>query len=52
MQKEIYPCLWFDGNAKEAADYYCSVFNNTQITDDNQMVVIWEMNGQKFMGLN
>jgi predicted 3-demethylubiquinone-9 3-methyltransferase (glyoxalase superfamily) len=52
MQKEIYPCLWFDGNAKEAADYYCTVFNNTQITDENPMVVMWEMNGQKFMGLN
>ena len=20
MKKPIYPCLWFDGNAKEAAD--------------------------------
>jgi predicted 3-demethylubiquinone-9 3-methyltransferase (glyoxalase superfamily) len=48
----IYPCLWFDGKAKEAADFYCSVFNNSVITYENQMVVIFESSGQKFMCLN
>ena len=52
MQKEIYPCLWFDGNAKEAAEYYCSVFNGSKICNENDLVVIWSLNGQKFMGLN
>jgi predicted 3-demethylubiquinone-9 3-methyltransferase (glyoxalase superfamily) len=32
MQK-IKPCLWFDGNAKEAADYYVSVFPDSKITN-------------------
>jgi predicted 3-demethylubiquinone-9 3-methyltransferase (glyoxalase superfamily) len=48
----IYPCLWFDGNAKDAADFYCSVFDNSVITYENQMVVIFESSGQRFMCLN
>jgi predicted 3-demethylubiquinone-9 3-methyltransferase (glyoxalase superfamily) len=27
----ITPCLWFDRNAEEAANYYCSVFENSSI---------------------
>ncbi len=52
MDKQIYTCLWFDGNAKEAADYYCSVFNNSKIISENPMVVIYELNNTKFMALN
>ncbi|HBC78507.1 MAG TPA: hypothetical protein DEO60_14275 [Bacteroidales bacterium] len=48
----IYPCIWFDGRAKEAADLYCSVFNNSAVTYENPTVVIMESNGQKFMFLN
>ncbi|MEO5570619.1 MAG: VOC family protein [Bacteroidia bacterium] len=52
MTNQIYPCLWFDGTAKAAAEFYCSVFKNSKITSENPMVVIWELNGKKFMGLN
>lgn len=52
MNKEIYPCLWFDGQAFEAAEFYCSVFSNSRIISQNPMVVIFEINGKKFMGLN
>ncbi len=52
MKDDIYPCLWFDGQAKQAAEYYCSVFKNSKITTDNPMVVMFELNGKKFMGLN
>ena len=52
MTKQVYPCLWFDGQAKAAADFYCSVFPNSKITEANPMVVTWELNGKKFMGLN
>lgn len=31
MQK-IKPCLWFDGNAKAAVDYYVSIFPESKIT--------------------
>jgi predicted 3-demethylubiquinone-9 3-methyltransferase (glyoxalase superfamily) len=52
MKNEIYPCLWFDGKAKEAANFYCTVFKNSTITSENPMVVIFDLNGNKFMGLN
>ena len=52
MIKPLYPCLWYDGNAKEAADYYCSIFKSSKITSENPMVVTFELNGFKFMGLN
>lgn len=52
MTNKIYPCLWFDGQAQEAAMFYCSVFKNSNITADNQMVVTFNLNGKKFMGLN
>lgn len=32
MQQKITPNLWFDGNAKEAVDYYVSVFPDSQVT--------------------
>lgn len=52
MTNPIYPCLWFDGQAKNAADFYCSIFDNSKITAENPVVVNFEMNDQKFMGLN
>jgi len=52
MNNKISPCLWFDGKAKEAAEFYCSVFENSSITSENQTVVIFESSGQKFMCLN
>jgi len=52
MTNQIYPCLWFDNQAQDAAKFYCSVFKNSKITADNQMVVAFEMNGKKFIGLN
>ena len=52
MKNQIYPCLWFDGKAQEAAKFYCNIFKNSSITADNQMVVIFELDGKKFMGLN
>jgi len=52
MTNQLYPCLWFDGQAKAAAEFYCSIFSNSRIIDANPMVVRWELNGQLFMGLN
>lgn len=52
MTNQIYPCLWFDGQAKAAADYYCSIFRNSKITAENPMVVNFELEGFRFMGLN
>ena len=52
MINQIYPCLWFDDQAKTAAEFYCSVFKNSKILSDNPMVVMFEINGTKFMALN
>ncbi|NBW34909.1 MAG: VOC family protein [Cytophagia bacterium] len=52
MKNSIHPCLWFNGNAQEAANFYCTVFTNSKITINTPMVVNFELNGQKFMGLN
>lgn len=52
MNNNIFPCLWFDGKAKEAADFYCSVFSNSKITANSPMVVQFEIEGKKLMGLN
>ena len=52
MTNQIYPCLWFDGQAKAAAEYYCSIFKDSKITAENPMVVTFELKGTRFMGLN
>jgi predicted 3-demethylubiquinone-9 3-methyltransferase (glyoxalase superfamily) len=52
MKKQMYPCLWFDGQARAAADFYCTIFPNSKIINDSGMVVNFELNGQFFMGLN
>ncbi len=52
MQNSIYPCLWFDGQSKAAAEFYCSIFPDSKILSSNPMVVIFELNGTRFMALN
>ena len=56
MQK-ITPFLWFDGQAEEAMNYYVSIFKNSKVLSVNRangkvMLVTFELDGQKFMGLN
>lgn len=52
MKNQLYPCLWFDGNARAAAEFYCSIFPNSKIVNDTGMVVNFELNGHYYMGLN
>ncbi|GAB2833297.1 VOC family protein [Ferruginibacter profundus] len=52
MNNNIHPCIWYDGNAKAAAEFYCGLFPDSKITADTPMVVNFQLNGQKFMGLN
>lgn len=63
MQK-IMPCLWFDNQAEEAANFYCSIFKNSKILKiarygdvgpgpaGSVMTVEFQLEGQKFLGLN
>jgi predicted 3-demethylubiquinone-9 3-methyltransferase (glyoxalase superfamily) len=62
--KKLTSCLWFDNQAEEAANFYCSVFKDSKIGKiarypegspgpaGEVMTVEFELNGQKFLGLN
>ena len=59
--KPITPHLWFDKEAKEAAQFYCSVFPNSKITSVRTLrntpsgdcdIVAFELNGQPFMAIS
>jgi len=52
MSNKLYPCLWFDGQAKAAAEFYCSIFKDSKILSVNPMAVVFEINQSKFMALN
>ncbi len=52
MNNNIHPCIWYNGNAIAAAEFYCTLFTNSKITTNSPMVVKWELAGQTFMGLN
>ena len=63
MQK-ISPFLWFDTQAEDAANFYCSIFKNSKILKiarypegspgpaGSVMVVNFQVEGQDFMALN
>jgi predicted 3-demethylubiquinone-9 3-methyltransferase (glyoxalase superfamily) len=53
----ITPFLWFDTQAEEAMQFYASIFPRSQVISvqrngDQVMSVTWELEGQRFMGLN
>jgi predicted 3-demethylubiquinone-9 3-methyltransferase (glyoxalase superfamily) len=48
----ITPFLWFDGNAEEAMNFYVSVFPNAKVLSVSPMTVSFELEGQRFYGLN
>jgi predicted 3-demethylubiquinone-9 3-methyltransferase (glyoxalase superfamily) len=62
--KPFITCLWFDTQAEEAATFYTSIFKNSELgrvhryteagpgPEGSVMLVEFELNGQKFSGLN
>ncbi len=64
ITQRISPCLWFDDQAEEAANFYVSIFKNSKITAVSRygeagpgpkgsvMVVGFELDGQSFTALN
>ena len=60
----ITPCLWFDGNGLEAAEFYVSVFPDSRITtvshygpdqpgkEGTVLTVAFELAGQPYTALN
>src|SRR5918911_1031665 len=61
---KITPCLWFDTEAEAAAQFYTSVFKNSQILQVSRygeagprpagtvLTVSFELDGQEFLALN
>ena len=50
--QKITPYLWFDTQAKEAAELYCSIFDNSEITSDGGTVIEFTLDGTNFIALN
>ena len=66
--QRISPFLWFDDQAEEAADYYTSIFENSEITsiarysaeaaaaggrpEGSVLTVAFRLDGQEFVALN
>jgi predicted 3-demethylubiquinone-9 3-methyltransferase (glyoxalase superfamily) len=48
----ITPFLWFDGNAEAAMHFYVSVFPDSKVLSVSPMMVSFELEGQRFYGLN
>jgi predicted 3-demethylubiquinone-9 3-methyltransferase (glyoxalase superfamily) len=63
MPKQI-PCLWFDGQAEQAAAHYTAIFPNSKILgvtrygpdtpgpEGEVMTVDFSLDGQQYVGLN
>ena len=62
---ELITCLWFDGRAREAANFYASIFPDSSVEDNwiaptdtpgnkqgEEIVVNFKIFGQPFIGLN
>lgn len=68
MKGPITPCLWFNNQAEEAANFYISIFKNSRMLsvsrypkegfevhhqkEGTAMTAVFEINGQKFTALN
>jgi predicted 3-demethylubiquinone-9 3-methyltransferase (glyoxalase superfamily) len=64
MTQKITPFLWFNDNAEEAANFYVSVFENSEVLNISRygeggpgpagsvMVATFRLNGQEFSALN
>jgi predicted 3-demethylubiquinone-9 3-methyltransferase (glyoxalase superfamily) len=48
MKEKMTPCLWYNGQAKEAATLYCSVFADAKITAQSSIVTGIDVSGQSF----
>jgi predicted 3-demethylubiquinone-9 3-methyltransferase (glyoxalase superfamily) len=45
-KEKITPCLWYNGNAEEAAELYCSISTNAKIASRSPLVVEINVAGQ------
>ena len=63
-KQKISPCLWFDGNAEQAVDFYVSVFEDSRkrkvarypkegpMPEGTVLTVDFQLEGEDFLALN
>ena len=58
---KIAPCLWFDGQARDAAAFYTGLFPNSRVVNDFELptgpaegaaIVEFELDGQRFSAVD
>ena len=64
MKPRVHPCLWFDRQAEEVAQFYTTVFPNSRVTEITRysagapmpegtaLTVSFELDGQTFTAIN
>lgn len=64
MAQTITPCLWFNGQAEEATNFYLSVFPNSEVLNVTRytevgpaepgsvVTISFQLNGQEYLALN
>lgn len=61
VKPKIVPHLWYDKEAKEAAEFYCSIFPDSKITNITTLhdtpsgdcdIVSFELSGEPFMAIS
>jgi predicted 3-demethylubiquinone-9 3-methyltransferase (glyoxalase superfamily) len=64
IEQKIKPCLWFDTQAEQAANFYVSIFDDSKILNMSRygevgpgepgtvLTVTFQLGGQEFMALN
>src|SRR5215831_7625866 len=62
LKHKITPCLWFDGTAEEAMNFYVSIFKNSKIVSMTRqtgpggvgtvLVGVFQLDGQELLALN
>ena len=59
LRQKVTPCLWFDGNAEEAMNFYVGIFANSKISSVARnpgtgavLMGTFELDGREFLALN
>ncbi len=50
--QKIVPYLWYDDQALSAAQFYCSLFQDSEITSQSDMIVEFKLAGLPLIALN
>ncbi len=52
MKNDVSTFLWFESNADQAAELYCSIFPGAKITQTSKMSTSFSIDDQRFIAFN